>query len=223
MASTNNTQTTPTSWPRPGHPLAAMQEMHYSMTKQIFRILTILIYLATTNNVMAWTKYKSIKVHQDSEGKNDVLVIGDKQFSLTNDSIFDYSYLKCSNKNTLVIDSADYSAYGSRIYAFDSKTSKDTLVIWSIEYEHSSVLHLYYLNNGNIQKMGELTPLLDCKDCETKSYPISSIKMVDDKSIIRFVFLKPVEFENQKANNTRTANAFILYDKQTFSTKMHWR
>jgi len=170
---------------------------------------------------MAGTNYKPIKVHIDS--RTNVLTIGDNRLSLTKDSTFNYSYLKCLNTNTQLIDSADYSAYGSRIYAFDSKTSKDTVVIWSIEYEYSSVLHLYYLNNGNIQKMGELTPLLDCKDCETKSYPISSIKIVDDKSIIRFEFLKPVEFENQKANNMRTANAFILYDKQTFSTKMHWR
>ena len=208
--------------PPPTYPLAPMQETHYSMTKQIFRILTILIFFATTNNVMAGTKYKSIKVHQDSKGKNDVLVIGDKQFSLTNDSIFDYSYLKCLNKNTLVIDSADFSAYGSRIYAFDSKKSKDTLIIWSIEYEFSSVLHLFYLNKGNVQKMGELTPLLHCKDCDTKSYPISSIKIVDDKSIIRLEFLKPVEFEHHKANNNKTDKIFIMYDKQTFISKMHW-
>jgi len=200
-----------------------MQETHYSMTQQIFRILTIFIYLATTNNVMAGTKYGSIKVHQDSEYKNGVLAIGDKQFSLTNGSIFDYTYLKCLNKNTLLIDSADFSAYGSRIYAFDSKNSKDTLIIWSIEYEFSSVLHLFYLNNGNVQKMGELTPLLDCKDCDTKSYPISSIKIVDDKSIIRFEFLKPVDFEHHKANNNKTDKVFIVYDKQTFLSKMHWR
>jgi len=200
-----------------------MQETHYSMTQPFFRILTILIYLATTNNVIARTNYKPIKVHDDIESKNGVLAIGDNRFLLTNDSTFNYSYLKCLNTNTLLIDSADFSAYGSRIYAFESKTSKDSLIIWSIEYEYSSVLHLFYLNNGHVQKMGELTPLLDCKDCDTKSYPISSIKIVDDKSIIRLEFLKPVEFEHHKANNNKTDKIFFMYDKQTFISKMHWR
>lgn len=169
---------------------------------------------------MAGTDYKPIGVNQNSNIKDDVLTIGDYRFSLTNDSTFINSYLKCFNTSTLMIDSAECSAYGSRIDAFDSKTSKDTIIIWSIEYEYITVLHLYYLKNCKVLKIGELTPLLDCKNCDTKNYPISSIKIFDDKSSIRLEFLKPVEFKDQKINNNSTNKVFIVYNKQDFSSKM---
>ncbi len=136
-------------------------------------------------------------------------------YTQKNDSAFENSYLECSNANIQLIDSAECSAYGSMIYAFNSKTSKDTLVIWSIEYEHLSVLHLYYLSNGIVLKIGELTPLLDCKECDTMSYPISGIKIVDNKSTIKLEFKKPVKFMDQISSNDRGKNQFFVFNKRT--------
>ena len=165
--------------------------------------------------MMSGADYKPIKRIQDFVGNDKEVTIGNYRLTQENDATFGNIYLKYSNLDIQLIDSAECSAYGSMIYAFNSKASKDTLVIWSIEYENISVLHLYYLNNGIVLKIGELTPLLDCKDCDDMSYPVSSIKIVDNKSTIKLEFKKQVKFKDQISSNERGKNPFIVFNKRT--------
>jgi hypothetical protein len=72
-------------------------------------------------------------------------------------------------------------------------------------------------------KFGELSPLLICKKCDSQSYPLSSIKMVDEKTSIRFEFLRPVIFKDEKTDNITTDKVFFVYNKLKSELKMHWR
>ena len=187
-----------------------------------YRIHTTIITLLTVNVLMFGANYKPIS-NEDIDCKGKKFVFGKHEFVQQCDSTFENFYFVLSGSKNQIIDSVEYSAYGSMIYAYNSKASKDTIIVWSIENEYYADLHLYYLNNGIVHKMGELAPLLVCKDCETVYYPISGIRLIDDKSTIKVVFELPVEFKDIKDIKGMTKKPFIVYDKNELLSRMHLR
>lgn len=178
---------------------------------------------ATVTVAAAKTNYKPISVNQDLVNGNNTVFIGDYNVSLMNDSTFDFSYLKITNEGSQFMDTTYFSPYKSTFLALDSKISRDTILIWSIDNEYYSVLHLFYVKNNRILKMGELSPLLICKSCDTQSYPLSRIKFVDEKSSIKIRFLDPAMFKDEKTDNVTTNKVFFEYNKQESILRMRYR
>lgn len=200
-----------------------MRINHYLMKLRTFRTLVFIFCLAIVTIAAAKTNYKPISVNQDSVNGNHTIFIGDYNVTLMNDSTFDSIYLKINNARSQFIDTTCFSPYESRFFALDSKLSKDTIVIWSIDNEYYSVLHLFYVKNNKILKMGELSPLLICKSCDTQSYPLSRIKFVDEKSSIKIRFLDPAMFKDEKTDNVTTNKVFFEYNKQESKLRMRYR
>jgi hypothetical protein len=142
----------------------------------------------------------------------------------------DMSFLKycfnCKDQDSFVIlDTAIYSAYKSEILAYKSSKFNDFVLIWVTEYEFDSDIHLLYLNENRIIKIGTLPVQSKCEDCDNKIYPIEKIKIMGTENKIEFSFLQPLTFQDNEVNSmdNNSKDIYFIYDRKSNDLTKHRR
>lgn len=98
-----------------------------------------------------------------------------------------------------LIDTVDFSPYKSMVHSFKSQKNDSYIVLWETEYEYYPLIHAYYITEGKLVKIGELTISSPCQSCESFEYPIKDMRILQKGKEIEISFLEDV---NYKPKNT---------------------
>lgn len=125
----------------------------------------------------------------------------DSDSSLTNLKLY-YPDVKCEHKQ--LIDSVAFTPYKSTIHSFKAQKNNGYVILWETEYEYFPSLMAYYIEEGRLEKMGELNISLPCQSCESFEYPINDIQIQQKNNDIEISFLKDVNHKEKDNSEWKT-------------------
>ena len=132
-------------------------------------------------------KFKLDKIYDISK-TNQIFISKNDYISFVGDNNLNNLFLKFSNKkfkNSIFLDSVEYSPYSSFLYCFKSLDENSSIIFWITEYELNPLVIAYFLEKGKLEKIGNLEILTPCTNCESLTFPISNVQIIDKVEVPR--------------------------------------
>jgi hypothetical protein len=195
---------------------------------QIIKHLWVICFFSISSiSLYCQSEYKLQK--PDSTFEAPYYLISNKSgISIFCDSLFQYNFLNYWTDidnivHGQIIDTADFSPYGSEIFVYKSDLYQDYIIIWATEHEFFSEIHLLYHKNGVITKIGYL-PIIDAAESrDDQVFPIKKIKISGTESVINIFPSIPFQYEISEGNYEKylPGQKTFIIDKRTMKLTMH--